>query len=111
MKLSIAFQIGVLLGLLFAATLCLLFDKQEVYSRSENPSLHAKLIAKLESDPPFPNKDNIVTLVKTSVKSNLAYTEALRAHAELIDATGQLLLSLAFLQSLGIYYFLRSRKK
>ncbi|MGZ4982429.1 MAG: hypothetical protein ACXV8P_09995 [Methylobacter sp.] len=111
MKLSIAFQIGVLIGLLLVAILFLCFDKPEVYSRPENLSLHAKLVAKLESAPSFPNKENIVTLLKTFVESNFSYREALHANAELIEATGYLLLSLASFQSLGIYYFLRSKKK
>jgi len=111
MKLSLAFQIGVLIGLLLVAILFLCFDKPEVYSPPENPNLHAKLVAKLESAPSFPNKENVVTHMKTFVESNLSYREALHANAELIEATGYLLLSLASFQGLGIYYFLRSEKK
>jgi hypothetical protein len=114
MKWSITLQIGVLFGLLLVAILFLRFEKSEAYSGPENPSFHVKLtklIAKLESDPPFPNKENIVPLVKTFAESNLSYRKALQADAELLEATGYLLLSLASLQSLGIYYFLRPMKK
>ncbi|HEY8159678.1 MAG TPA: hypothetical protein VIF10_13340 [Methylobacter sp.] len=114
MKWSITLQIGVVFGLLLVAILFLCFEKSEVYSGPENLSFQVKLtklIAKLESDPPFPNKENIIPLVKTFAESNLSYREALHADAELLETTGYLLLSLASLQCWGIYCFLRSGKK
>ncbi len=103
MKLPIALQIGVLIGLLFAATLCLRYHKPEDFSRLENPKLYATAVSKLESQPPFANKDDLIGLVKALVESEASGLKALQGNAELIEELGYLLLLLAFLQGLGIY--------
>ncbi|HQS60029.1 MAG: hypothetical protein B7Y56_15835 [Gallionellales bacterium 35-53-114] len=103
MKLPITLQIGVLIGLLFAATLCLRNHQPEDFSRLENPNLYAMAVSKLESQPPFAKKDDLVGMVRALVESDASGIRALQGNAVLIKELGYFLLLLSFLQGLGIY--------
>jgi len=111
MKLPLAIQTGVLIGLLFAATRCLRYHKPEEFSRLENPNLYAVALSKLESQPSSENKDGLVDAVRALLESEASGLRALKADAELIEGLGYLLLFLAFLQSLGVYYSWRSTRR
>jgi hypothetical protein len=111
MKLPVALQLAVLVCLLFAAVLCLRFHKPGDFSHLENLELYAQGIAKLEAEPPFASKENVIAVVRTLVESEKSSRTALRSTATLIEELGYFLLFLVGLQSAGIFYSLRSTEK